>query len=87
MAETLNITVPNEMMEALRSRVREGAYASAEEAILAAIAGLVGADDAADERLDVIRARILASMNDSSPNLPSSDVRRRLDNLYARHRS
>lgn len=85
MAETLNITVPNEMMEALRSRVREGAYASAEEAVLAAIAGLVKADNARDERLDVIRATILASLNDSSPSLSSSDVRRRLDDLYARH--
>lgn len=86
MAETLNITVPNEMMEALRSRVREGAYASAEEAVLAAIAGLVNADEARYERLDVIRATILASLNDASPSLSSSDVRRRLDDLYARHR-
>lgn len=87
MAETLKITVPNEMMEALRSRVREGAYASAEEAVLAAIAGMVNADDARDDRLDVIRARILASLDDASPSLASSDVRRRLDDLYARHRS
>jgi antitoxin ParD1/3/4 len=86
MAEILNITVPNEMMEALRSRVREGTYASAEEAVLAAIAGLVNADDAKDERLDVIRAAILASLNDPSPSLSGSDVRRRLDDLYARHR-
>lgn len=87
MAETLNITVPNEMMEALRSRVREGTYPSAEDAVLAAIAGMMNADDARIDRLDVIRARILASLDDSSPSLDSSDVRRRLDDLYARHRS
>ena len=86
MPETLNITVPNEMMEALRGRVKAGAYASTEEAVLAAIASMVRDSDTRDDRLDLIRARISASLDDPGPSLASSDVRCRLDDLYARHR-
>lgn len=86
MPETLNITVPHEMMEALRGRVKAGAYASTEEAVLAAIANMVNVDDALNSRLDVIRARISASLDDPRPSLSGSDVRQRLEDLYARHR-
>ena len=85
MPETLNITVPNEMMEVLRGRVKAGVCASTEEAVLAAIASMVSDRDTRDDRLDLIRARISASLDDPGPSLASSDVRRRLDELYARH--
>lgn len=85
MPETLNLTVPNEMMEVLRGQVKAGTYASIEEAALAAIAKMMRGEDRPGGRLDVIRARIAASLDDPGPSLASSDVRRRLDDLYARH--
>lgn len=86
-AEKLSITLPPEMVTAIKTRVEAGSYASTSEVLREAMRLWLRQEEEHEERIAAIRARVQQSLTDSRPNLSSAEMRDRLDALYARHRS
>jgi len=84
--QKLNITLPDDMADAIKDRVESGRYNSTDDAMRAAIGALLREEASHDEHLDSVRDRIRKSMNDPRPNLTGSEVRKHLDTLYGRHK-
>lgn len=87
MVEKLSITLPTEMVNAIKSRVDAGAYASTSEVLREAMRTWLRLQEEHEERLSSLRAQVQQSLNDPRPNLSGKQVRQRLDALYARHGS
>lgn len=85
--EKLSITLPQEMVSAIKSRVEAGSYASTSEVLREAMRLWLRQEEEHDERIAAIRARIRQSLSDPRPNLTSAQMRDRLDALYARHQA
>ncbi len=84
-AEKLSITLPSEMVTAIKMRVEAGSYASTSEVLREAMRLWLRREEEHEERIAVIRARVDRSLNDPRPRLTSDQMRARLDALYARH--
>lgn len=87
MVEKLSITLPSEMIDAIKSRVEAGSHASTSEVIREAMRTWLRLEEEHQERIEGLRARIQHSLEDSRPNLTGQQVRARLDTLYAKHKS
>ncbi|MBZ9605155.1 type II toxin-antitoxin system ParD family antitoxin [Phyllobacterium chamaecytisi] len=87
MVEKLSITLPSEMVNAIKSRVEAGSYASTSEVLREAMRLLLRQEEEHSERMAAIRARIQRSLNDPRPNLSSKQARHHLDDLYAKHQT
>ncbi|KQY48760.1 ribbon-helix-helix domain-containing protein [Rhizobium sp. Root483D2] len=85
MVEKLSITLPSEMVDAIKSRVEAGSHASTSEVIREAMRTWLRLEEEHEKRLEVLRARVKHSLEDSRPNLTGQQVRARLDALYAKH--
>lgn len=85
--EKLSITLPPEMVNAIKARVEAGAYASTSEVLRDAMRLWLRQEEEHEERMASIRARIQQSLDDPRPRLTSSQARERLDALYARHQA
>jgi antitoxin ParD1/3/4 len=85
MVEKLSITLPTEMVNAIKSRVDAGSYASTSEVLREAMRTWLRLQEEHEERLSSLRAQVQQSLNDPRPNLSGKQVRQRLDALYARH--
>ncbi|EJN04591.1 ribbon-helix-helix domain-containing protein [Phyllobacterium sp. YR531] len=85
MAEKLSITLPSDMVDALKSRVRDGFYTSTSDALRQAVVLLLKHEDEQPDNLAEIRARIQRSINDPRPALNGKQMRQHLDTLYAKH--
>lgn len=85
--EKLSITLPPEMVTAIKARVETGAYASTSEVLREAMRLWLRQEEEYEERISSIRARVQQSLDDPRPNLTSGQMRGRLDALYARHRT
>lgn len=85
--EKLSITLPPEMVTAIKVRVEAGAYASTSEVLREAMRLWLRQEEEHEERMSSIRARVQQSLDDPRPNLTSSQMRERLDALYARHQT
>lgn len=80
--ETLSVTLPDELVDAIKARVNAGTYASPNEVIQAAIRALLREEVEHEEAMESIRARVRASLADPRPDLTSAEVRKELDRLF-----
>lgn len=87
MAEKLSITLPKDMVSAIKERVASGSYASTSEVLREAMRNWMRQEEEREERLTAIRARIQHSLNDPRPRLSGSELRASLDDLYDKHKS
>jgi antitoxin ParD1/3/4 len=85
--EKLSITLPSEMVTAIKARVDAGSYASTSEVLREAMRLWLRQEKEHEERMASIRAQVEQSLNDPRPNLTSTEMRERLDALYARHQN
>jgi antitoxin ParD1/3/4 len=85
--EKLSITLPPEMVTAIKARVDAGAYASTSEVLREAMRLWLRQEDEYEERMASIRSRVQQSLDDTRPNLTSRQMRDRLDALYARNQT
>lgn len=74
MAEKLSITLPPQMVEAIREKVASGAFASTSEVIREAVRVWQRREQEHEERLAAIRARIERSLADPRPDMSSEEV-------------
>ncbi|CAN7194519.1 type II toxin-antitoxin system ParD family antitoxin [Pararhizobium sp. LjRoot238] len=87
MVEKLSITLPTEMVNAIKSRVESGSYASTSEVLREAMRTWLRLEEEHEERLASLRAQVQHSLNDPRPNLSGKQVRERLDALSVKHGS
>ncbi|SMC43012.1 hypothetical protein [Rhizobium sp. RU36D] len=78
--DTISVPVSSETMNALRDVMAVGNFPSANEAIAAAVRVWQG-DNASENRLQSIRQRITASLQDPRPDLTITEVDDALDAL------
>jgi antitoxin ParD1/3/4 len=81
-AEKLSVTVTSAQARRIRERVESGEYASASEVIREGLRSLERSDEEHRERIEGIRARIQASLDDPRPSITAAEMRRRLRSLY-----
>lgn len=77
-AEKLSVTVTAQMARMIREKVESGQYGSASEVIRAGLRALQHEDEDRAERLEAIKARIRASVEDPGPGYTSEEVFERL---------
>lgn len=73
--EKLSITLPAEMVTAIKARVDAGAYASTSEILREAMRPWLRQEEEYEERILSIRARVQQSLDDPRPNLTSGEMR------------
>jgi antitoxin ParD1/3/4 len=83
-AEKISITVSPEMLQFIRERVAAGDYGSTSEAIRDAVRLWRRQQIEDAERLDVIRARIRRSLDDTRPAMTLAEVDAMLDRAFER---
>ncbi len=81
-AEKISITLTSEMARSIREDVEKGRYASTSEAIRDALRLWQERKEEHKSRLESIRQRVEASINDPRPDLSVEDVRERMNALY-----
>lgn len=69
MNEKLSISLPSEMVAAIKSRVDAGAYASTSEVLRATVRVWLREEEEYQERIATIRQKVKASLDDPRPNL------------------
>ena len=81
-----SVTLPQDLADAIVSRVETGQYASTDEAMQAAVDALLREDAEQDERLVAIRNRVKRSLDDPRPSISGAEARAHLDRLYTSHK-
>jgi antitoxin ParD1/3/4 len=81
-AEKLSITLPADMARMVRDQVEGGSYASNSEVIREALRIWQEREALKRQRLDEIRAKIAASLDDQRPSLTAKEVSKRLKTLH-----
>lgn len=82
----MSITLPNEMADAVKSRVASGEYASESEVIRDGLRALFARDDAVEAWLRTEVADVYDDLRaDPSAAVESSQVRARLAQLHSKH--
>ena len=81
-SEKISVTLPAEMVRAIREKVASGTYASTSEIVREALRAWQRQQDEHDERMAVIRAKIRRSSDDPRPNLTLDEVAGRLSRLH-----
>jgi antitoxin ParD1/3/4 len=84
--EKLSITLPTEMVNVIKAEVEAGTFASTSEVLRAAMRAWMRQEEEHKERMESIRARVKASLEDPRPSLTSAQMRQELDALFAKHR-
>ena len=64
MAEKLSITLPKEMANAIKERVKAGAFSSTSEVLRTAVRAWLKDEEEHEERLAALKARVHAAAND-----------------------
>ena len=82
-AEKLSITLPRELAEIIREKVRAGAYASHSEVIPAALRVWQEQEDLKARKLEWLRSKIDGSLGDPRPDRDAEEVFAELENRYA----
>lgn len=85
MVEKLSITLPTDMVHAIKDKVGAGHYASTSEVLREAMRTWLRQEEEHEIRIAAIQARIARSLNDARPSLSSDEVQGRLDALYDEH--
>jgi antitoxin ParD1/3/4 len=83
MAEKLSITLPPEMVRAIKDKVAAGTYTSTSEVIREAVRVWQRQEEEHEERLAAIRARVQRSLADSRPDVPLAEAFDRLGKHHA----
>jgi len=86
MNQKLSITLPAELVDIINSRVETGAYASTSDVLEAAMQLFLADEQAHEEAMASIRARVKASLDDPGPDIPIEKVDDWLDTLAAEYR-
>lgn len=81
--EKLSITLPADMVSAIKARVQAGDYASTSEVLRDAVRNWIRQEDEHSQRMHAIRARIQASLDDPRPAVHADEARQRLKAFYA----
>ena len=80
MNEKISITLPSQMVDAIKARVEDGTYASTSEVMRAALRALEREEHILDQVAD---AKIREAIDDPRPGIPADDVFDRLERLHA----
>ena len=83
MNEKLSISLPTEMVAAIKSRVDAGAYASTSEVLRAAVRVWLREEEEYQERIAAIRQKVKASLDDPRPDLSLQDIDDWIESLAA----
>ncbi|NRP84888.1 putative nickel-responsive regulator [Ensifer adhaerens] len=86
MNEKLSISLPSEMVAAIKSRVDAGAYASTSEVLRAALRIWLREEEEYQERISAIRQKVAASLDDPGPDLSGHEVKERLGAFFDKSR-
>ena len=78
MSEKLSITLPAEMVAAIKQNVDSGRFASTSEVLREAMRLWLRDEEEHSERLAAIRARISRSLDDPRPPIPLDDAMSRV---------
>ncbi len=81
-AEKISVTMTTDMLREIRASVSAGEYASTSEALRDAVRIWRRQRSEDADRLEVVRARILRSVEDPRPSLSDAEVDSRLDRLF-----
>jgi antitoxin ParD1/3/4 len=74
MNEKLSISLPSEMVAAIKARVDAGNYASTSEVLRAAVRVWLREEEEYQQRIAAIRQRVQASLDDPRPDLSLNDM-------------
>lgn len=80
MNEKISVSLPSHMVDAIRSRVEAGSYASTSEVMRAALRALDREEHVLDQVAD---AKIREALEDPRPAIPAEEVFDRLERLHA----
>lgn len=81
-AEKVSVTITAAMMRKVRESVEAGEYASTSEAMRDALRLWNDTREERNRRLESIRTRIQASLDDPRPSLSSQEVWEKIEALY-----
>jgi antitoxin ParD1/3/4 len=70
----LSIMIPEDLDDALRAKIEEGRFSSSSEIVEVALRRWLDDEDDYEQRMDSIRARVKASLDDPRPDLSSEEV-------------
>src|SRR6266851_5468880 len=82
-AEKISITMPPDMLRAIRESVEAGEYASTSEALRDAVRVWQRQRMEDAERLTAIRTRVRRSLDDPRPSIPLDEAFDRIEKLHA----
>ena len=74
MNEKLSISLPSEMVAAIKARVDAGSYASTSEVLRAAVRVWLREEEEYQQRIAAIRQRVKTSLDDPRPDLSMQDI-------------
>jgi antitoxin ParD1/3/4 len=74
MNEKLSISLPSEMVAAIKARVDAGSYASTSEVLRAAVRIWLREEEEYQQRIAAIRQKVQASLDDPRPDLSLKDM-------------
>jgi len=83
MNEKLSISLPSEMVAAIKARVDAGGYASTSEVLRAAVRVWLREEEEYQQRIAAIRQRVKTSLDDPRPDLSMQDVDSWIETLAA----
>lgn len=79
MAEKISITLPSNMLDAIKVQVNAGHFSSTSEVLREAMRFWMRHEEEREQRLEAIRARLKASVDDPRPSVPAEQVFGRLE--------
>ncbi len=83
MNEKLSISLPSEMVAAIKARVDAGSYASTSEVFRAAVRVWLREEEEYQQRIAAIRQRVKTSLDDPRPDLSMQDIDSWIETLAA----
>ncbi|KAA1178032.1 ribbon-helix-helix protein, CopG family [Rhizobium tropici] len=83
MNEKLSISLPSEMVAAIKARVDAGSYSSTSEVLRAAVWVWLREEEEYQQRIAAIRQKVKASLDDPRPNVSLQDIDDWIETLAA----
>ena len=87
MREKLSVSLPPEMVNAIKERVQSGSFASTSEVLRTAVRHWLKDEEEHEAWLAEVRARIDASINDPRPPITDQEMQAYIDQLYREHQN
>lgn len=83
MAEKISITLPPDMLSAIKAQVSAGHFSSTSEVLREAMRLWLNHEEERTERLKALRARVKESLGDPRPSIPAEQVFDKLERKYS----